>query len=599
MAVPLEDYGLIGDLQTVALVSRQGSIDWLCVPRFDSGAIFASLLGADDNGHWTIQPEGTFRTPRRRYRGDTLVLETEFETPSGTARLVDFMPPRGEAPDVVRIVEGVQGSVDMRMELVIRFDYGSLVPWVRNLDGMLVGIAGPDAVSLRTPVELQGRNLRTFAEFRVGEGDRIPFVLTWFPSHSIDDHPAPVDAEVALKETVEYWEDWAGNSTMEGRWRDAVVRSLLTLKALTYAPTGGIVAAATTSLPEELGGVRNWDYRYCWLRDATLTLLAFLRAGYLDEARSWRDWLLRAIAGSPTDIQIMYGVAGERRLTEVELPWLAGYEGSRPVRIGNDASNQFQLDVYGELIDALYLARIKGIEASDDAWAMTSRVFDWLESSWREPDEGIWEVRGPRRHFTHSKVMAWVAFDRAVKAIEKLGRDGPVDSWRATRDADQGRRPRERLQPGRRRVRPVLRVGPAGREPAPHPARRLPPGEGRARRRNGGGDPARPDAGRLRRAVPRGRRERRRRRAPSGRGRLPAVLVLAGRGPRTARAARRGGRALRAAALAAERPRAPLGGVRPGERAARRQLPAGVHAPRARRDGVLAARRALRALAAT
>jgi GH15 family glucan-1,4-alpha-glucosidase len=435
VAAPIEDYGLIGDLQTVALVSRSGGIDWLCVPRFDSGAIFASLLGTDENGHWTIRPEGAFRTPRRRYRGDTLVLETEFETPQGTARLVDFMPPRGETPDVVRIVEGVQGSVDMRMELVLRFDYGSVVPWVRNLDGNLIGIAGPDAVSLRTPVELQGRDLRTFAEFRVREGERVPFVLTWFPSHRVADQPEPVDAEEALKQTVQYWEDWAGKCTLEGRWRDAVVRSLLTLKALTYAPTGGIVAAPTTSLPEALGGVRNWDYRYCWLRDATLTLLAFVRAGYLDEARSWRDWLLRAIAGSPTDVQIMYGVAGERRLTEVELPWLAGYEGSRPVRIGNDASNQLQLDVYGEVVDALYLARVKGLEASHDAWAMTSKVFDWLESGWREADQGIWEVRGPRRHFTHSKVMAWVAFDRAVKAVEKLGRDGPVDRWRATRDA--------------------------------------------------------------------------------------------------------------------------------------------------------------------
>jgi GH15 family glucan-1,4-alpha-glucosidase len=435
VAAPIEDYGLIGDLQTVALVSRRGSIDWLCVPRFDSGAIFASLLGAEANGHWTIQPEGVFRSPRRSYRGDTLVLETEFETPQGTARLVDFMPPRGEAPDVVRIVEGVQGFVDMRMELVLRFDYGSIVPWVRNLDGALIGIAGPDAVSLRTPVELQGRNLRTFAEFRVSEGERVPFVLTWFPSHRVHDRPGPVDAEEALEDTVEYWDDWASNCSMGGRWRDAVVRSLLTLKALTYAPTGGIVAAATTSLPEELGGVRNWDYRYCWLRDATLTLLAFLRAGYLDEARSWRDWLLRAIAGSPRDVQVMYGVAGERRLTEVELPWLAGYEDSRPVRIGNDASNQLQLDVYGEVIDALHLGRVKGLEASDEAWAMTNRIFDWLESGWRETDQGIWEVRGPRRHFTHSKVMAWVAFDRAVKAIEKLGREGPIDRWRGARDA--------------------------------------------------------------------------------------------------------------------------------------------------------------------
>ena len=433
MTCRIEDYGLIGDLQTVALVSRLGSIDWLCFPRFDSGAIFASLLGDEENGQWTMRPAEDFHSPGRRYRGDTLVLETDLETSSGAVRLIDFMPPRGEAPDVVRIVEGVRGTVDMQMELVLRFDYGSIVPWVRNLDGALVAVAGPDAVSVRTPIELVGRNLRTYSEFQVREGERIPFVLTWFPSHQA--LPEPVDAEAALDDTVEYWEEWASHCTLDGRWRDAVVRSLLTLKALTYAPTGGIVAAATTSLPEEIGGVRNWDYRYCWLRDATLTLLAFLRAGYLEEAQQWRDWLLRAIAGSPDDIQVMYGVAGERRLTELELPWLSGYEGSRPVRIGNGASGQLQLDVYGEVIDALHLARVKGLPAMDDAWSLTNKVFEWLESGWQEPDEGIWEVRGPRRHFTHSKVMAWVAFDRAVKAIEKLGRDGPIDRWRATRDA--------------------------------------------------------------------------------------------------------------------------------------------------------------------
>jgi GH15 family glucan-1,4-alpha-glucosidase len=433
MAGRIEDYGIIGDLQSVALVSRHGCIDWLCFPRFDSGAIFAALLGEEENGHWTMQPEGEFRSPGRRYRGDTLVLETEFETESGAARMIDFMPPRGEAPDVVRIVEGVRGSVDMRMELALRFDYGSIVPWVRNMEGTLVGMAGPDAVALRTPVELVGRDLRTHAEFTVEEGDRVPFVLTWFASHL--PLPKPVEAEEALSDTVEYWQEWASSCTMDGRWRDAVVRSLLTLKALTYAPTGGIVAAPTTSLPEALGGVRNWDYRYCWLRDATLTLLAFLRAGYLDEARRWRDWLLRAIAGSPTDIQIMYGVGGERRLVEVELPWLGGYERSQPVRIGNAAADQLQLDVYGEVIDALHTSRTKGLEPSDDAWAIATHMFEWLESGWRDPDEGIWEVRGPRRHFTHSKVMAWVAFDRAVKAIEKLGREGPVERWRANRDA--------------------------------------------------------------------------------------------------------------------------------------------------------------------
>jgi len=428
----IEDYGLIGDLQTAALVSRQGCIDWLCVPRFDSGAIFAALLGDAENGHWTIQPEGDFRSSARRYREDTLVLETEFETPSGAARLIDFMPPRAKAPDVVRIVEGVRGSVDMRMELVLRFDYGSIVPWVRNLDGTLVGIAGPDAVAVRTPIELEGRNLRTYAAFTVRERERVPFVLTWFPSN--EPLPEPVDAEDALSDTVAYWEEWASRCAIALPRRDAVLRSLLTLKALTFAPTGGIVAAPTTSLPEALGGVRNWDYRYCWLRDATLTLLALVRAGYVGEAGSWRDWLLRAIAGSPDDLQIMYGVAGERRLTEVELPWLAGYEGSRPVRIGNGASDQRQLDVYGEVVDALYQARRRGLEPSFDAWRLTLKLLEWLESGWREPDEGIWEVRGPRRHFTHSKVMAWVAFDRAVKTLEKFGREGPLDRWCALRE---------------------------------------------------------------------------------------------------------------------------------------------------------------------
>jgi len=432
MAALIEDYGLVGDLQTAALVSRHGCIDWLCLPRFDSGAVFASLLGDAENGQWTIQPHGEFRSPGRRYRDATLVLETDLETSSGAVRLLDFMPPRETTPDLVRIVEGVRGTVDMRMELVLRFDYGSVVPWVRNLDGTLVGIAGPDAVSLHTPVELEGRDLRTHASFTVREGERVPFVLTWFPSN--ETLPEAVDAEQALRDTVAFWEEWAALCTDCGPWHEAVHRSLITLKALTYAPTGGIVAAPTTSLPEALGGVRNWDYRYCWLRDATLTLLALLGSGYVEEAGAWRSWLLRAVAGSPQDMQIMYGVAGERRLPELELPWLAGYEGSTPVRVGNAASRQLQLDVYGELVDALYQARHHGLEASDDAWQLTQKAFAWLETAWREPDEGIWEVRGPRRHFTHSKVMAWVAFDRAVKTVERFGRSGPVERWRAVRD---------------------------------------------------------------------------------------------------------------------------------------------------------------------
>jgi GH15 family glucan-1,4-alpha-glucosidase len=429
MAARIEDYGLIGDLQTAALVSRDGSIDWLCFPRFDSGACFAKLLGDDENGRWSLSPQAPVVATSHRYRGDTLILETELKTEDGTVRLIDFMPPRGEAPDVVRIVEGIDGQVPMQMDLTIRFDYGSIVPWVRRRDDGILAIAGPDALHLATPVELVGQNMHTVAEFDVGAGDRVPFVLTWFPSHR--DLPERVDAEQALEDTEAYWDEWAGTCTYRGRFEEPLRRSLVTLKALTYGPTGGIVAAPTTSLPEALGGIRNWDYRFCWLRDATMTLVALVRAGYEDEARAWRDWLLRAMAGSVPSLQIMYGVGGERRLTELELPWLAGYEGSRPVRIGNAACDQLQLDVYGEVCDALYQARAAGIEPSDDAWAVSVRLLEWLETGWREPDEGLWEVRGPRRHFTHSKVMAWVAFDRAVRNIEEHGREGPLDRWRA------------------------------------------------------------------------------------------------------------------------------------------------------------------------
>ena len=428
----IEDYGLIGDLQTAALVSRHGCIDWLCFPRFDSGACFAALLGDEENGRWSLQPASGITSTERRYRGDTLVLETELACDEGVVRLIDFMPPRGEAPDVVRIVEGVEGTVPMKMRLSIRFDYGSIVPWVRRRDEGVHAVAGPDALFLATPVDLVGRNLHTEADFDVAPGDRVPFVLTWYPSN----RPTPerVDAEQALVDTESFWREWVTDCVHVGRFREPLVRSLVTLKALTYAPTGGIVAAATTSLPEALGGVRNWDYRYCWLRDATLTLLALVRAGYEDEARAWRDWLLRAIAGRPGEVQIMYGIAGERRLTELELEWLDGYEGSRPVRIGNAASGQLQLDVYGEVADALYHARQAGIGASPDAWALNKKLLEWLEDGWRQPDEGIWEVRGPRRHFVHSKVMAWVAFDRAVRSVEEYEREGPVDRWRQLRD---------------------------------------------------------------------------------------------------------------------------------------------------------------------
>jgi GH15 family glucan-1,4-alpha-glucosidase len=434
MAARIEDYGLIGDLQTAALVSRHGSIDWLCFPRFDSGACFAKLLGDAENGQWSLAPVEALRTARRRYRGHTLVLETEFETASGSVRLIDFMPPRGRVPDVVRIVEGVSGRVTMRMDLTMRFDYGSVVPWVRRREDGIVAVAGPDAVHLATPVNLVGQNLHTVAAFEVSAGDRIPFVLTWYPSH--DDLPPRFDAEEALVETEEFWNEWAAVCTRGGAFEEPMRRSLVTLKALTYSPTGGMVAAPTASLPEAIGGVRNWDYRFCWLRDATLTLLALVRAGYEDEARAWRDWLLRAIAGDvPQGLQIMYGLGGERRLPELEVSWLAGYEGSKPVRIGNAASKQLQLDVYGEVSDALYHARAASLGASPDAWALNVKLLDWLESGWLEPDEGIWEVRGPRRHFTHSKVMAWVAFDRAVRSVEEFGLEGPTDRWSMLRDA--------------------------------------------------------------------------------------------------------------------------------------------------------------------
>ena len=430
----IEDYGLIGDLQTAALVGLNGSIDWLCFPRFDSGACFSALLGDEWDGRWLLAPDCEILHVERRYRERTLVHELDFHTEAGIVRVIDFMPPRGERPDLVRIVEGVEGSVPMRMELVIRFEYGSIVPWVRRIeDEMRVAIAGPDALALRTPVPVRGENLRTVAEFTVEAGQRDPFALTWYPSHQKT--PPAIDPEQSLDETCTFWQEWLGNRRYGGRWEEAVTRSLIVLKALTYKPTGGIVAAPTTSLPEQIGGVRNWDYRYCWLRDATFALDALLENGFDDEAQAWRSWLLRAVAGDPDDLQIMYGHAGERQLPERELPWLTGYEGSKPVRVGNGASTQFQLDVYGEVMDVLHQARRREIESDDESWALQRLLLANLERRWHEPDEGIWEVRGPRRHFTHSKVMAWVAFDRGVKAVEEFGRDGAADRWRACRDA--------------------------------------------------------------------------------------------------------------------------------------------------------------------
>jgi GH15 family glucan-1,4-alpha-glucosidase len=432
----IEDYALLGDLQTAALVSRGGSVDWLCFPRFDSNACFSALLGTPENGRWLLEPTKE-ATCTRRYLHDTLVLETTWTTEDGVARVIDFMPPRGKAPDLVRIVEGVKGRVHLRSELTIRFDYGSVVPWVRKRtheEYTRVALAGPDALCFRTPVETRGEDMRTVSEFSVDEGERVPFVLTWFPSH--EDVPEAIDPEQALSDTENFWRTWSEQCECDlpPEWAGIVRRSLIVLKALTYDPTGGIVAAATTSLPEWIGSVRNWDYRYCWLRDATLTLLAFLQGNHEEEAVAWRRWLLRAVAGDPSDIQIMYGVAGERRLTEYELPWLGGYEGSQPVRIGNAASEQLQLDVYGEVLDALYQARIRGVGIDPQAWRIQLAVLDHLEEAWHEPDEGIWEIRGERRHFVHSKVMAWVAFDRAVRTVEEQGLDGPVDRWRRVRD---------------------------------------------------------------------------------------------------------------------------------------------------------------------
>jgi GH15 family glucan-1,4-alpha-glucosidase len=438
----IEDYAIVGDMQSVALVCTDGSVDWLCLPRFDSAACFAALLGTEEHGRWRIAPSapasgasGAGRSASRRYAGETLILETDWETADGAVRVTDFMPPRSndDPPVLIRIVEGLRGTVSMDLTLRLRFDYGAVVPWVHKVDGGLRAIAGPDSVWLRTPVELSGRGLSHESTFTVSAGDRVPFTLTYLPSHR--DDPCVVDAGECLEQTRKFWDDWVSRCTYHGAYRDAVIRSLITLKALTYQPTGGIVAAATTSLPEDIGGVRNWDYRYCWLRDATITLEALLRTGYTDEARAWRLWLSRAIAGDPADVQIMYGVAGERRLAEWEAGWLPGYEGSAPVRIGNAAAGQLQLDVYGEVIDALQLSCKSGLHDDLHTWSLQRSLLGFLEEHWSEPDDGLWEVRGPRRHFVHSKVMAWVAFDRAAcYAEDNMGEPGLAARWRGIRD---------------------------------------------------------------------------------------------------------------------------------------------------------------------
>ncbi len=434
MSSRIEDYALIGNLRTAALVDRTGSIDWLCLPRFDSGACLGALLGTNENGRWLLAPQGGVKQVRRKYRDDTLILETEFETESGVATVIDFMPiaERAEQIDLIRIVKGIRGQVPMRTELILRFDYGHTIPWVRKRDYGISAVSGPNAIAFRTAVPLASKDFTTVGEFTIGEGQSETFRLTGYPSH--EKEPGDGDPLRLLTVLEERWRKWAGRCSCQGEWREPVVRSLITLKALTYAPTGGIVAAPTTSLPECLGGPRNWDYRFCWLRDSTFTLYALLISGYIDEARAWREWLLRAIAGHPQDTQIMYGIAGERMLTELELPWLTGYEKSAPVRIGNAAHQQFQLDVYGEVIDTLHVARKYKLERNEDAWRLQSGLMDFLESGWKQPDEGIWEVRGPRRDFTHSKVMAWVAVDRSVKEIRKGFGDGPLNRWRALRD---------------------------------------------------------------------------------------------------------------------------------------------------------------------
>ncbi|MHB9862780.1 glycoside hydrolase family 15 protein [Streptomyces sp. YIM S03343] len=437
MAGRIEDYALIGDMQTAALVCRDGTVDWLCLPRFDSHAIFAGLLGTEDHGFWRLGPAHPAgaeppTATRRGYRGDSLILESEWDTPRGTVRVTDFMPPRDGAPQLIRIVEGISGRVPMRSALRMRFSYGRIVPWVHRQNGRTVAMAGPDSVWFDTGTETYGKALTTYADFTVAPGDRIAFTVSWQPSHK---EPPPLpEPEQSLENTEEFWRDWVAQCTYHGPYREPVVRSLITLKALTYAPTGGIVAAPTTSLPEDIGGVRNWDYRYTWLRDAAITLSSLLRTGYREEARAWREWLLRSVAGDPENLQIMYGIAGERELGEAELDWLPGYENSSPVRVGNGAAHQLQLDVYGEVTEALHLAHMTGLARNDYASLLQLKLIRYLEKHWDEPDEGIWEVRGPRRHFVHSKVMAWVAVDRTIKLIESGDAHGPLEQWRELRD---------------------------------------------------------------------------------------------------------------------------------------------------------------------
>lgn len=433
MSQRIEDYALIGDCETAALIGRNGSIDWLCWPAFDSDACFAAILGNHKNGRWLIAPGEDVSATSRRYLGDTLILETRFETKTGTALLIDFMPPRGKASDIVRLVRGLTGTVKMRMELVIRFGFGADIPWVRRIDHSLLAICGQDMTVLRTPIETRGEDLTTVSDFEVKAGETVPFVLTYGPSHL--EPPGPIDPERALQETEEFWQEWCSHCTHDGDYHDLILRSLITLKALTFGPTGGIVAAPTTSLPEKLGGARNWDYRFCWLRDATFTLLALMNSGYTEEASAWHNWLLRAAAGSPANMQIMYGIWGQRRLLEWEAGWLDGYEGAKPVRVGNAAHAQLQLDVYGELIDAFHQSRMAKLKLDEESWALECNVLNHLAEVWDHPDHGIWERRGQPKHYVFSKVMTWVAFDRGIKSAETFGFKAPLLHWRALREA--------------------------------------------------------------------------------------------------------------------------------------------------------------------
>ena len=497
MSQPIESYGFIGNMVSGALVGRDGSIDWLCLPRFNSDACFAALLGTPDHGRWLIAPHGETKRTQRRYRPGTAILETTFETAEGVVALTDFMPLTNdeECIEVVRVVRGVRGQVKMRMELIVRFGYGKVVPWVRRQDFGLRAIAGPDALELRTPIELHGENFTTVAEFSVGEGATVPFTLAYHRSHRPGTPER--DCQQSLEQTERYWSEWSGRCRYENHpaphWHDAVVRSLITLKCLSFAPTGGIAAALTTSLPERLGGVRNWDYRFCWIRDATLTLYALLTSGYPEEALAWREWLVRAAAGRPAELQAIYGLAGERRLTELELPWLPGYEGSRPVRIGNAAFAQLQIDVYGELMDAMHVGRKFEQETHDDAWRVQKALLAHLARIWAEPDEGIWEVRGPRRHFTHSKLMAWVAFDRAIKSVEVLRPVRPGRGMAGATRSDPRGHLREGLRPQEEQLRAILWRRGGRCCAAADSAGRVPAGRGPTGARHGGRDRARAD----------------------------------------------------------------------------------------------------------